>query len=97
MLGRDEFIGLGGAFRLLDTHGIPLGVSISNAEKRGYRVALDEFVKDAVNAGWEFDKAIASCEEALSMRHGFRVGREQSARLAFGMKRHWRRYWAIGA
>ena len=49
-----EFLGFHGAFALLDTYGLPLSVCMDECEKKGFRVAADSFVYDAVRAGWPY-------------------------------------------
>lgn len=91
-----EHAGFDGAFKMLDTFGLPLALTIDEVEKAsgGTKVvALDSFVRDAVNAGWGFDKAIATCREALVLIHGPIIGNEQAERLEAGMKRFHARYW----
>lgn len=48
---------LGGIFKLTDTYGFPLPMSMTEAEKRGAVVSWPTFVKDAMRAGWPFEKA----------------------------------------
>jgi alanyl-tRNA synthetase len=91
----DKFIGYPRAFGLSDSHGLPLAMQMDYVESKGMRVALDVFVRDAVNAGWSFEKAIRVCEAALIEKHGPKVGKEQARRLEDGMKKFWERYWPL--
>jgi hypothetical protein len=87
-------IAIENAFKYLDTFGMPLVVQMDRLEKSGDTVALDVFVRDAVNAGWTFEHAIACCREALMEKHGPVLGSECAERLELGMKQFWDRYWS---
>lgn len=92
-----SFPGFHNAFYFVDTYGLPLVFQMDVAERRGLQVALDSFVRDAVLAGWKFEKAIAACREALTERHGAQIGHEMTERLSRGMKLRFREYWPTAA
>lgn len=48
---------LGGIFKTTDTYGFPLPMSMTEAESRGAVVSWPTFIKDAMRAGWSFEKA----------------------------------------
>ena len=70
------------AFKMLDTFGFPLVMCMDECEKKGFRVALDTFVFDAIKAGWSFEKAIAVVTEAVTEKYGMAfVNSERFARF----------------
>lgn len=60
---------IGGLFKLADTLGFPLMMSILECEKRGWTPGLPAFVADAILAGWSADKAICCVLEAVREAH----------------------------
>ena len=54
---------IGGAFKLYDTHGLPLDVLRDMAREGGFMFAMDDFVVDAVRSGWKESKAWAVARE----------------------------------
>jgi hypothetical protein len=53
------------AFKLLDTHGVPLAVQIEENRKRGRATSLPKFYLDAIKAGWSKVKIISVITEAM--------------------------------
>lgn len=96
MAERVSFPGYPNSFRLLDTFGLPLLMQMDECESRGIRVALDLFVRDAVLAGWTFEKAMVSVREALVDKHGRETGEFQARRLERLMKSRAEEYWPAG-
>jgi hypothetical protein len=86
-------LGIPNSFKYLDTYGLPLEIMMDECEKRDTTLALDLFVRDAVNSGWTFDHAISVCMDALMARHGPQIGQQQADRLKMGMMVHYKRYW----
>ena len=58
------------AFKYVDTHGLPLSLVMTETNKRGIPTDLRQFIKDAVNAGWSHEKAIATANEAVNVLRG---------------------------
>lgn len=54
-----------GVFKLSDTYGIPLEITLENLRKKKYLVAWDIFIKDALKAGWKPKKILATIEAGL--------------------------------
>lgn len=50
----------GGIFRLADTEGFPLEMSIEMACERGMEVFIPAYVADAIAAGWPAERAVKS-------------------------------------
>jgi alanyl-tRNA synthetase len=53
------------AFKLADTHGVPLPMTLAAAAARGAAVSMPHFYRDALLAGWKSSRALAKIEEAL--------------------------------
>lgn len=53
------------AFKIHDTHGVPLSLQVAECKRSGYAVSLPAFYRDALRAGWKAPKARAVVEEAL--------------------------------
>ena len=54
------------AFRLYDTHGLPLSVTLWAAREHGIPVSLPAFYRDALRAGWKSSKTRSLVEEVLA-------------------------------
>ena len=74
-------------FKLVDTHGLPLVFVMDYLNKHKMAAQLDEFVYDALRAGWTPERAFAICQEALIMMAGPRRGPELARALEEGCKR----------
>lgn len=53
------------AFRLHDTHGVPLSIQVTVYREAGVPVSLPAFYRDALRAGCRAAKAAAIVEEVL--------------------------------
>jgi alanyl-tRNA synthetase len=58
----DIFIGL---FKLRDTYGLPLPISIGILVEQRVKFSLPHLIIDAINAGWKKDKIRAELREVL--------------------------------
>ena len=54
-----------GTFKLADTYGFPLAISLDEAAKRGVVINLGDHYEDARQAGWPAERAERSIREAL--------------------------------
>lgn len=54
------------AFKLHDTYGLPLPITLMLARQQGASVDVPQFYRDALAAGWSSDKALSCIDEALS-------------------------------
>jgi alanyl-tRNA synthetase len=54
------------AFLFVDTYGLPLEYVIEHCYARGMVADLRQFMTDAVTAGWSFNHAIATVNEAVN-------------------------------
>jgi alanyl-tRNA synthetase len=54
------------AFKLHDTHGMPLSSTLDCAEEKNMNVSIPHFYRDAVKAGWKPERALAVIDEALT-------------------------------
>lgn len=57
---------LGGCFKLLDTHGLPLTEIMVLLEERNMVVAWDDFYQSAIKAGWKEKTIDSRIEEATT-------------------------------
>lgn len=53
------------AFKLMDTHGIPLTLQIGVVKSRGQAISIPHFYRDALAAGWKSETALARIREAM--------------------------------
>jgi hypothetical protein len=51
-------------FKLHDTHGFPLANSVDECRRRGWVPCLDQFIADAIRAGWPRERAQRTVDEA---------------------------------
>ena len=59
---------VGGIFKIMDTHGLPLEEIMHEFDKKGLMVAFDYFIRDALKAGWSSEKALAVVEKAVTIQ-----------------------------
>jgi len=53
------------AFKMHDTYGVPLSITMDIARVRGYKVDLFAFAREALAAGWKSKRVQAVIREAL--------------------------------
>jgi alanyl-tRNA synthetase len=54
-----------GAFKMADTHGLPLALVIQLCHARGMAVSMPHFFRDALAAGWKERKILATIASAM--------------------------------
>lgn len=62
-----------GLFRLHDERGLPLVVMLDECRKRGWKPCLQQFVADAIKAGWPRERAERVIAEAQADQIGEEV------------------------
>ena len=77
----DGLKALAGIFVYRDTHGLPLMLIADSLKRHNYIIALDHFVREAVEHGWSKSKAIADLREYILYEHGVSEGVKVMARL----------------
>lgn len=55
-----------GLFKMHDTLGYPLSFSLGECINRGYTPCLQQFITDAICAGWDRERALRMCREAIA-------------------------------
>jgi alanyl-tRNA synthetase len=59
---------LGGAFQAADTLGLPLEISMEQAEQRGFVISLPHYFACALEHGWDDRQTFGKIAEALAER-----------------------------